>query len=93
MRRETELFVDSIFRHDGSILQFLDADYTFVDERLARFYGIPDVTGPEFRRVNVAGTKRGGGILAQGSILTISSYSTRQRLRTVRPSRSRRKLA
>ena len=77
MRRETELFIDSIFRQDGSILQFLDADYTFVDERLARFYGIPGVTGPEFRRVDVSKTKRGGGILAQASILTISSYSTR----------------
>jgi hypothetical protein len=77
MRRETELFIDNIFRNDGSILEILDADYTFLNERLARFYGIKGVTGPEFRRVDMSGTQRGGGILAQGSILTISSYSTR----------------
>ena len=77
MRRETELFVESIVRQDGSILSFLDANYTFLDERLARFYGVPGVTGPEFRRVDMTGTNRGAGILAQGSILTISSYSTR----------------
>ena len=77
MRRETELFLDNIFRNDGSVIDLLDADYTFLNERLARFYGIAGVTGPEFRRVNVGGTLRGGGILAQGSVLTVSSYSTR----------------
>jgi len=77
MRRETELFIDNIFRNDGSVTDLLDADYTFLNERLARFYGIAGVTGPEFRRVNVGGTQRGGGILAQGSVLTVSSYSTR----------------
>ena len=77
MRRETELFIESIFRQDGSILEFLDAGYTFVDERLARFYGIPGVTGPEFRRVDVSGTQRGGGIVSHASVLTVSSYSTR----------------
>jgi mono/diheme cytochrome c family protein len=77
MRRETELFVENIVRHDGSVLDFLNADYSFLNERLARFYGVPGVTGPEFRRVDMSGTNRGGGILAQGSILTISSYSTR----------------
>jgi hypothetical protein len=77
MRRETELFIDNIFRNDRSVLELLDANYTFLNERLARFYGIPDVTGPEFRRVDVSATERGGGILAQASILTVSSYSTR----------------
>ena len=77
MRRETELFVENIVRRDGSLLDFLDADYTFLDERLARFYGVPGVSGPEFRRVDMTNTKRGGGVLAQGSILTISSYATR----------------
>jgi hypothetical protein len=77
MRRETELFLESIIRNDGSVLDLLDADYTFVDERLARFYGIPGVSGPEFRRVNVGGSERGGGILAHASVLTVSSYSTR----------------
>ncbi len=48
MRRETELFIANILRNDGSILEFLDADYTFLNERLARFYGIKGVTGPEF---------------------------------------------
>lgn len=77
MRRETQLFVANIVRQDSSILDFLDADYTFVDERLARFYGLSGVTGPEFRKVEISGTKRGGGILSQASILTLSSYSTR----------------
>ena len=77
MRRETELFTENIVRHDGSVLDFLNADYSFLDERLARFYGVPGVTGPEFRRVDMSATNRGGGVLSQGSILTISSYSTR----------------
>jgi hypothetical protein len=77
MRRETELFIEDLIRNDRSILTFLDAGYTFVNERLARFYGISGVTGPQFRRVDVSGTTRGGGILSQASVLTVSSYSTR----------------
>ncbi len=77
MKRETALFVENIVRHDGSVLDFLNANYSFLDERLARFYGVPDVTGPEFRKVDMSGTQRGGGILAQAGILTISSYATR----------------
>jgi hypothetical protein len=77
MRRETVLFIEDIVHNDRSILDLLDAKYTFVNERLARFYGIPGVAGPEFRRVDVSGMERGGGILSQASILTISSYSTR----------------
>jgi hypothetical protein len=77
MRRETELFLEDIVRNDHSILDLLDSKYTFVNERLARFYGIPGVSGQEFRRVDVSATERGGGILSQASILTISSYSTR----------------
>jgi hypothetical protein len=77
MRRETELFIDHIIRQDRSILELLDADYTFLDERLARFYGVPGITGPEFRRVEMSGTNRGGGVLSHASILTVSSYSTR----------------
>jgi mono/diheme cytochrome c family protein len=77
MKRETELFVENIVRQDGSVLDFLDANYSFLDERLARFYGVPGVTGPEFRKVDMSATDRGGGILAQASILTISSYATR----------------
>src|SRR5262249_38837122 len=63
-------------RQDRSVLELLDASYSFLDERLARFYGIPGVTGPEFRRVDMSATNRGGGILSQASILTVSSYST-----------------
>jgi len=77
MRRESELFIENIVRQDGSVLDFLDANYTFLNERLARFYGIPGVTGPQFRKVDVSGTLRGGGVLSHASILTISSYSTR----------------
>ncbi len=76
MREETELFFDDIVRNDRSILSFIDADYTFLNERLARFYQIPGVTGTEFRRVSLAGTER-SGILTQASVLTVSSYATR----------------
>ncbi len=77
IRRETELFIDNLVRNDGSVLELLDSKYTFLNERLARFYGIPDVIGPEFRRVDMTNSERGGGVLAHASILTVSSYSTR----------------
>jgi hypothetical protein len=77
MRRETELFIEDVVHNDRSILDLLDAKYTFVNERLARFYGIPGIKGPEFRRVDVSQTERGGGVLSQASVLTVSSYSTR----------------
>ena len=77
MRRETELFLDSIIRGDSSILELLNARYSYIDERLARFYGIPGISGPEFRRVDMSQTQRGGGILAHASLLTVTSYSTR----------------
>ena len=76
MLRESELFFDSIVREDRSILEFLDSDFTFVNEPLARHYGIRDVSGNEFRRVKVANGQR-GGLLGQASLLTISSYPTR----------------
>jgi hypothetical protein len=76
LQRETEFFVDSIFRNDRSVLDFLTADYTFVNERLARHYGIPGIFGSHFRRVSLAGTHR-RGLLGQGSILTVTSYATR----------------
>ena len=77
MRRETERFLEEIIRQDRSVLDILNADYTFVDERLARFYGIDGVEGPEFRKVDVSDTQRGGGVLSHASILTITSYATR----------------
>ena len=76
MRKETELFLASVMREDRSVIDLLDAPYTYVNERLATHYGIPGVKGPEFRRVDTAGTPR-GGVLTQGSVLTVSSYATR----------------
>ncbi len=77
MRRETELFFESIVREDRNILDLLRARYTFVNERLAKHYGIPHVYGSRFRRIQLdEGTAR-GGLLSQGSILTVTSYATR----------------
>jgi hypothetical protein len=76
MGRETELFFRHIMTEDRSILDFLAADYTFVNERLARFYGIGDVKGDEFQRVSLKGTQR-GGLLTQASVLTLTSNPTR----------------
>jgi hypothetical protein len=76
MLRETELFFDTIVREDRSVLEFLDAPYTFVNERLARHYGITGVQGDEFRRVSLEGTPR-AGVLTQASVLTITSNPTR----------------
>ena len=75
-RRETELFFDSVVREDRSVLELLTADYTFVNERLARHYGIPHVYGNHFRRVPVTVEAR-RGILGQGSILTVTSHADR----------------
>ncbi|MCI0391605.1 MAG: DUF1592 domain-containing protein [Acidobacteria bacterium] len=77
MRRETELFIESIVREDRSILEFVDGKYSFLNERLAQFYKIPGVKGPEFRKVPLAGNTQRSGILTQASILTVSSYTTR----------------
>ena len=76
MRRETELFVEHIVRQDRSILDFLDAKYSFVNERLARHYGLDGVSGPGFRRVDLTGSQR-VGVVTHGSVLTVSSYATR----------------
>ena len=77
MRRETELFFGSIVREDRSVLELLDADYTFVDERLARHYGLPHVRGSRFRRVDLGPHSGRGGLLGHASILTVTSYATR----------------
>ncbi len=76
-RQETELFVQSVFRDDRSVLELLQADYTFLNERLAKHYGIPHVYGSRFRRVELGGNRQRGGLLRQGSILTVTSYATR----------------
>jgi hypothetical protein len=76
MRQETENFFAHILRHDRSVLEFLDADYTFVNERLARHYGIAGIAGDNFRQVSLAGTPR-RGVLTHASVLTITSNPTR----------------
>jgi hypothetical protein len=77
MRRETELFFESILREDRSVLDLLHANYTFLNERLAKHYGIPHVYGSRFRRVTLDEGSLRGGLLRHGSILTVTSYATR----------------
>lgn len=79
MRRETEVFFEHIIRADRPITELLSADYTFLDERLARHYGVPHVFGSQFRRVSFADdpARQRGGLLRHGSILTVTSYATR----------------
>jgi mono/diheme cytochrome c family protein len=74
--RETELFFESIVREDRSVLDLLTANYTFVNERLAKHYGIPFVFGTQFRRVTITDDAR-CGLLGQGSILTVTSHADR----------------
>ena len=78
-REETERFVESLIREDRSVLDLLAADYTYVNERLARHYGIPGIYGSRFRRVPLdpAAAERRGGILGHGSLLTVTSYPNR----------------
>jgi len=76
MKEETELFFDSIMREDRSVMDLLNADYTFVNERLARHYGMPNIYGSRFRRVQVPNEAR-RGLLGQASILTVTSYPNR----------------
>ena len=76
MGKETRLFFEAIVHEDRSVLEFLDADYTFVNELLAKHYGIEGVEGEEFRRVKVDGKQR-GGVLTQGSLLTLTAHATR----------------
>src|SRR5688572_32705867 len=75
-RRETELLFTNIVRENRPVLDLLDADYTFVNERLARHYGIPGVYGSRFRRVPVTDPNR-RGLLGHGSILSMTSVATR----------------
>jgi hypothetical protein len=77
MRRETELFFESIMRENRNVLDLLSANYTFVNERLAKHYGIPNVYDSYFRRVTFDGNSTRGGLLGQASILTVTSYADR----------------
>ena len=76
MRQETNLFVQTVMQEDRSVLDFLDATFTWVNGPLARHYGIPGVTGEQFQRVQIENKQR-GGLMTQGSVLTVSSYPTR----------------
>ena len=77
MRKETELFLENIIREDLTVLELLTANYTFLNERLARHYEIPHVYGSWFRRVKLDEESRRGGLLRHGSVLTVTSYNTR----------------
>jgi hypothetical protein len=76
MYTETHMFVSALIQEDHSILDFINGNYTYLNEKLAKFYGIPGVTGDNFRRVELDGTQR-SGVLTQGSVLTVTSYPTR----------------
>ncbi len=76
-RQETELFLDSVLREDRSVLELIRADYTFLNDRLAKHYGIPNIYGSRFRRVTLAPESRRGGLLRHGSVLSVTSYATR----------------
>jgi mono/diheme cytochrome c family protein len=76
MQEETERFFEAVVKEDRSILDFLDAEFTFVNETLAKHYGIPGIKGPEFQRVKLDKAKR-GGVLTHASILTVTSNPTR----------------
>jgi hypothetical protein len=77
MKKESQLFFDHIYRTNRSVLEFLDSDYTFANDQLSRYYGLPQrAKGQEFEKVSLEGTPR-GGILTQGSILTLTSHPNR----------------
>ena len=76
MKKETELFFETIMKEDRSVLELLTGEYTFLNEKLAKHYGITGISGDQFRRVNLAGTKR-AGFLTQASILTVTAMPTR----------------
>ena len=75
-QQETELFIGNQLREDTSLLEMLSADYTYVNQRLAEHYGIPNVYGNRFRRVTLADAER-GGLLGHGSVMTVTSYPNR----------------
>jgi mono/diheme cytochrome c family protein len=77
MMTETQMFFDGVVRDNRSALDFLDANYTYVNQRLAEHYGIPGVYGTSFRKVNLDASQHRGGLLGQGAILTVTSYNNR----------------
>src|SRR5439155_8356382 len=79
-RKETELFFESVVREDRSVLDLLKADYTYLNERLAKHYEIPNVYGSRFRRVSLEKDSERGVLLREGSVLMVTSYATRTSL-------------
>lgn len=77
MRRETELHFEQLVKRDGNVLDLISTDHTYLNERLAKHYRVPHVYGSRFRRVSLSEAQRRGGLLRQGSILTVTSYATR----------------
>ena len=77
MQRETELLFRTILQEDRSVVEFLDSDFTFVDERLARHYGIDGIRGPRMRRVTIPADSPRRGLLGHGSVLTLTSAANR----------------
>ena len=77
MLTETEMFFDGVVKENRSVLDFLDADYTYLNQRLADHYGVPGVYGTTFRKVKLDPKQRHGGLLSQASILTVTSYNNR----------------
>lgn len=77
MERETELFLDDVLRGNRSVLDLITANYSFLNERLAKHYGVPGIRGAQFRKVEFPAGIQRGGLLGQGSILTLTSYSIR----------------
>lgn len=77
MRTETEMLFANVLRNDLNVMELLSADYTFLNERLARHYGIPNVYGDHFRKVSLPADSQRAGLLGQGSILTVTSYANR----------------
>ena len=77
MERETKLFIESTIREDRSVVELLSADYTYLNERLAQHYDIPEVVGSHFRRVTLPDLESRGGLLGHASLLTVTSYPER----------------
>tara|TARA_R110002049_G_scaffold185580_3_gene353870 strand:+ start:123303 stop:125717 length:2415 start_codon:yes stop_codon:yes gene_type:complete len=77
LRRETELLFQDVIDHDRSVLNLIQSDFTYLNERLAKHYGIPHVVGTHFRRVALSPESKRGGLLRHGSVLTVTSYATR----------------
>jgi mono/diheme cytochrome c family protein len=77
MRTETDMYFDYIVRENRPVLDFIRSDYSFLNERLAQHYGIANVKGPAFRKVTLPASSHRGGLLGQGSILTVTSYDNR----------------